>query len=224
MTVKRVARMRAALERRQPDLRVLLDQVNKPHNLSAILRTCDAVGASQAHVVWPHGVPAVHRHSSAGVGKWVHVVAHPDIGSAIQALRTEGLRVYAAHPVADAVDYRQADYTVPCAVLMGAELWGVSEEALRLVDGLIAIPMLGLGASVNVSVATAVILYEAQRQRLAKGMYDRPRLDPETLRRMLFEWLQPRIARRCREQGLPYPELDEAGHLVRRPARRQWES
>lgn len=211
--------MRAALQRRQPDLRVLLDQVHKPHNLSAILRTCDAVGVFQAHTVWPRGVPAVHRHSSAGVGKWVNVIAHPDADSAVQALRAEGLRVYAAHPVAGAVDYRQVDYTVPCAVLMGAELAGVSEAAARLADGLIALPMLGLGASVNVSVAMAVILYEAQRQRLAKGMYDRPRLAPETLRRTLFEWLQPRIARRCREQGLPYPELDEEGHLMRQPRR-----
>lgn len=221
MTARRVARMRAALERRQPDLRVLLDQVNKAHNLSAILRTCDAVGVAQAHAVWPHGLPAVHRHSSAGVGKWVRLVAHPDIGSAIEALHEEGLLVYAAHPVERAIDYRRADYTRPCAVLMGAELWGVSEEALGRVDSLLSIPMLGLGASVNVSVATAVILYEAQRQRLAKGMYDRPRLDPETSRRMLFEWLQPRVARHCREQGLPYPELDEAGHLTRQPARRR---
>lgn len=211
MTAKRVARMRAVLERRQPDLRVLLDQVNKPHNLSAILRTCDAVGVLQAHAVWPHGVPAVHRHSSAGVGKWVNLVAHPDVQSAVSALRSEGLRVYAAHPGSEAIDYRQVDYTRPCAVLMGAELWGVSEEGVRLADELIAIPMLGLGVSVNVSVATAVILYEAQRQRLAQGMYDHPRLDSETRRRMLFEWLQPRIARHCREQGQPYPELDEAG-------------
>ncbi|EAR23200.1 rRNA methylase SpoU [Nitrococcus mobilis Nb-231] len=207
--------MREALERRQPDLRVLLDQVNKPHNLAAILRTCDAVGVFQAHAVWPGGVPAVHHHSSAGVGKWVNVVAHPDVCSAIQALHNEGLRVYAAHPVAGAVDYRQADYTVPCAVLMGAELWGVSEAACQRVDEFITIPMFGLGASVNVSVAAAVILYEAQRQRLAKGMYNHPRLAPEVLHRILFEWLQPRIARRCREQGLPYPELDEAGHPAR---------
>lgn len=206
--------MRAALARRQPDLRVLLDQVNKPHNLSAILRTCDAVGVFQAHVVWPHGAPSVHRHCSAGVGKWVKVVAHPDIGSAVQTLHAEGLRLYAAHPVAGAIDYRQADYTLPCAVLMGAELWGVSEDAVRLADALIAIPMLGLGASVNVSVAMAVILYEAQRQRLVKGLYDRPRLDPETARRTLFEWLHPRIASHCRELGLPYPELDEEGHPV----------
>ncbi|MDN5848433.1 MAG: tRNA (guanosine(18)-2'-O)-methyltransferase TrmH [Nitrococcus sp.] len=218
MTAKRVARMRAVLARRQPDLRVLLDQVNKPHNLAAILRTCDAVGVLQAHTVWPHGTPAVHRHCSAGVGKWVNLVAHSDVRSAVGALRTEGLRVYAAHLGQNAVDYRHVDYTLPCAVLMGAELWGVSEDGVRLADELIAIPMLGLGASVNVSVAAAVILYEAQRQRLAQGMYDRPRLDAETRRRMLFEWLQPRIASHCRERGQPYPELDEAGHLARPPA------
>ncbi|MDN5872506.1 MAG: tRNA (guanosine(18)-2'-O)-methyltransferase TrmH [Nitrococcus sp.] len=210
--------MRAVLERRQPDLRVLLDQVNKPHNLSAILRTCDAVGVLQAHAVWPHGTPAVHRHSSAGVGKWVNLVAHPDVRSAVRALRGEGLRVYAAHPGQRAIDYRQVDYTLPCAVLMGAELWGVSEEGVRLADELIAIPMLGLGVSVNVSVATAVILYEAQRQRLAQGMYNSPRLDAQTRRRMLFEWLQPRIARQCRERGQSYPEIDEAGHLMKPPA------
>jgi tRNA (guanosine-2'-O-)-methyltransferase len=82
------------------------------------------------------------------------------------------------------------DYTRPTAIVLGAEKWGVSEEALALADGLIHIPMLGMVQSLNVSVAAAVILFEAQRQRLQAGLYDRPRLDPELYQKILEDWLR----------------------------------
>lgn len=215
MTAERLARMRATLDRRQPDLRVLLDGVHKPHNVSAILRTCDAVGVFQAHAVWPGDRLAVHRHCSAGAGQWVRMQTHAGAGEAVTALQAEGLQVYAAHLSGHAVDFRSVDYTRPCAVLMGAELWGVSEPAAAAADAHVTIPMAGLVASLNVSVAAAVILFEAQRQRAAAGLYDRPRLDPETYRRTLFEWLHPRLAAHLRARGERYPEVDGAGDPVR---------
>lgn len=215
MTAERLARMRATLDRRQPDLRVLLDGVHKPHNVSAILRTCDAVGVFQAHAVWPGDRLAVHRHCSAGAGQWVRMQTHAGAGEAVTALQAEGLQVYAAHLSGHAVDFRSVDYTRPCAVLMGAELWGVSEPAAAAADAHVTIPMAGLVASLNVSVAAAVILFEAQRQRAAAGLYDRPRLDPETYRRTLFEWLHPRLAEHLRACGVPYPEVDGEGDPVR---------
>jgi len=215
MTAERLARMRAVLDRRQPDLRVLLDGVHKPHNVSAILRTCDAVGVFQAHAVWRGERLAVHRHCSAGAGQWVRMRTHGDAVEAVSSLRAEGLRVYAAHLSERAVDFREADYTRPCAVLMGAELWGVSEPAAAVADVHVTIPMSGLVASLNVSVAAAVILFEAQRQRAAAGLYDQPRLDPGIYRRTLFEWLHPKLAAHLRARGAPYPDLDEDGDPVR---------
>ena len=215
MSANRLARFRATLDRRQPDLRVVLDEVHKPHNLSAILRTCDATGVYQAHAVLPGREIEIHRTCSAGAGQWVRTVTHPDIGSAVTALQAEGMRVYAAHLSATAVDFRSIDYTRPCALLMGAERWGVSDAGAAAADGHITVPMAGLVESLNVSVAAAVILFEAQRQREAAGCYAAPRLDPQTYARTLFEWLHPRLAERCRARGEPYPALDEDGDPIR---------
>ncbi|MBA1147024.1 tRNA (guanosine(18)-2'-O)-methyltransferase TrmH [Ectothiorhodospiraceae bacterium WFHF3C12] len=220
MTAQRLARLRATLDRRQPDLRVMLDQVHKPHNLSAILRSCDAVGAFRAHAVTARGRVSAHRHSSAGAGQWVDIVTHPTLEDAIASVHAEGFRVYAAHLSEQAVDYRDIDYTEPTVLLMGAELWGVSDTGKALADGHVMVPMFGLTESLNVSVATAVMLFEAQKQRLAAGMYDAPRLDADTYRRTLFEWMQPRVAAYCRRHGLDYPALDEDGHVVWEALRR----
>lgn len=189
-TPERIRRIQEVLARRQPDLTVLLENVHKPHNLSAILRTCDAVGVLEAHAVNPTGGIPTFNETSAGSQKWVYLRVHPDTPSAIRHLRAQGFRVYATALAPGAQDYREVDYTAPTAVLLGAERWGVSEEALGLADGAIRIPMLGMVQSLNVSVAAAVILFEAQRQRLRAGLYDRPRLPEEVYQRLLEDWLR----------------------------------
>ena len=107
-------------------------------------------------------------------------------------MRRWGARVYAAHLSPEAVDYRAVDYTVPCALVLGNERDGVSPEAAALADAHVVIPMLGMVRSLNVSVAAAVILFEAQRQRLAAGLYDAPRLSPEELAAAEERWLARR--------------------------------
>jgi tRNA (guanosine-2'-O-)-methyltransferase len=189
-TPERIARIREVLSRRQPDLTVLLENVHKPHNLSAILRTCDAVGVLRAHAVNPTGGVPTFNETSGGSHKWVDLEVHPDIRSAIAHFKGQGFQVLAAHLFEGAVDYREADYTRPTAVLLGAEKWGVSEEAAALSDLHVKIPMMGMVGSLNVSVAAAVILFEAQRQRLRAGMYERSRLDPEAYQRLLEDWLK----------------------------------
>ncbi len=215
MTPERFARLHRALSRRQPDLTVLMDHVHKSHNFSAILRNCDAVGVLEAHVVRPQGGLDLHHGTSAGTKKWIQVRHHSDIGDAFGVLRDAGFTVIAAHPSEDSVDFREIDYTVPTAVLMGAELHGVSEKGLKLADRHVAIPMLGMVHSLNVSVATALILFEAARQREAAGLYDRTRLDPVDFERRLFEWAYPSIAAGRRRAGRPYPSLTEEGEIVR---------
>ncbi|RTG99438.1 tRNA (guanosine(18)-2'-O)-methyltransferase TrmH [Thermus scotoductus] len=190
MTEARRRRIEEVLRRRQPDLTVLLENVHKPHNLSAILRSCDAVGVLEAHAVNPTGGVPTFNETSGGSHKWVYLQVHSDIQTAIGHLRERGFRIYATALREDAQDFREVDYTQPTAILLGAEKWGVSEETLALAHGAIKIPMLGMVQSLNVSVAAAVILFEAQRQRLKAGLYEHPRLDPELYQRVLEDWLR----------------------------------
>jgi tRNA (guanosine-2'-O-)-methyltransferase len=201
------------LDRRQPDLTVLMDRVHKPHNLSAILRNCDAVGVLEAHAVPPEGPLEIPAVSSAGTSRWVTVHRHRSAAAAVANLRSEGFAVIAAHPVAHARDYRDLDLTRPVAFLVGSELRGLSDEGLRLADEFAVIPMVGMVRSLNVSVATSLLLFEALRQRQAAGMYDRPRLEPARYEKLLFEWCHPRLARRLREDGLPYPPVRGDGSV-----------
>lgn len=219
-TPERFAKIMRVLQKRQPTLTVLMDEVNKPHNLSAIVRTCDAVGVLEAHAVPPKGgkLAEFEGHTydatSGSAHKWVKVTKHVDAISAVRELQGRGFQVLATHLSQRSVDYREADYTRPTCVLLGAEKWGVSDEAADAADMNIIIPMFGMVQSLNVSVAAATILFEAQRQRLAAGMYGTPQLAPHELAALAFEWGYPDIAPAYRERGEPYPNLDGAGQLL----------
>lgn len=214
MTPERFARIRQVLDARQPDLTVLLDNVHKSHNFSAIVRSCDAVGVFEAHAVWPQPRLRPNHMSSGGSGKWVGIRTHLDMAAAMSALRGAGMRIVAAHPDEAAQDYREVDFTVPAAIVLGAELDGISAEALRHADLHVVVPMSGMVASLNVSVAAALVLFEARRQREAAGLYRRSRLDPEVYARTLFEWCHPEVAAYCRRNNRPYPPLDEQGDIA----------
>ncbi len=214
MRPERYARLREVLKKRQPDLTVLMEQVHKGHNLSAILRNCDSVGILDAHAIVPPEGLDLSLHTSAGASKWVRVHRHRTTDLAIAALHEEGFRVVAAHPIPDAKDYRDIDYTLPTAVMVGSELLGMSERGIELADELIAIPMVGMAKSLNVSVATALILSEAMRQRSRAGLYDESRIPPDQFETFMFEWAYPRLSRRYRRAGTPYPDLTPEGQLI----------
>ena len=206
-------RIRAVLNRRQPDLTVLMDNVHKPHNLSAITRTCDAVGISEVHGVSSSESFALWHRGASGSERWVERLAHPCVEVALATLRARGMTLAAADVGAQGVDYREVDYTGPFALVVGAELDGLSAAARAAVDLRLSIPMVGMVESLNVSVAVALVLFEAKRQRESQGMYDEPRLDPRDYQRLLFEWAHPKIAAHCQRFGLRYPALDEAGEV-----------
>lgn len=216
MTPERFEKLRQVLSRRQPDLTVVAENTRKTRNIAALLRTCDAVGVPQLHAVADREIRR-HHMVSAGARKWVQLRRHSSVKAACDELSTAGFRIVAAHQSRHSVDFRQVDYTQPTAILLGGELWGVSATAAGIADQHITIPMHGLVSSLNVSVAAALVLYEAMRQREAAGMYETPRLDTETLQRLLFEWSHPRVARHCRELGRPYPPLDDQGDLLDNP-------
>jgi tRNA (guanosine-2'-O-)-methyltransferase len=217
MTPERFDKLRRTLLRRQPDLTVLADSVNKPHNVSAILRTADAVGVHTVHAISASGAMRRHHMIAGGTKRWVNVALHPSIEVAIERLHADGWRLVAAHGSPRARDFRDVDYTAKVAVLLGAELVGLSPAALERADVHVAIPMRGLGQSLNVSVAAAVILFEAERQRTAAGLYAQSRLPHDEYERTLFEWCYPEVAARCRELGRPYPALTADGMLTENP-------
>jgi len=217
MTPERYKRLRDTLIRRQPDLTVLAESVKKSHNIAALVRTCDAVGVHQLHVVSPGGEFQRHHMVAAGTQKWVPTRPHESTTEAISDLKRSGYRIVAAHLSEQATDYRQVDYTLPTALVLGSELTGVSSTSAQLADEHVIVPMRGMVDSLNVSVANAIILYEAARQREAAGLYETSRLPKDVFARTLFEWCYPDIARRCRVRGRPYPLLDENGFFSSNP-------
>jgi tRNA (guanosine-2'-O-)-methyltransferase len=214
MTPERLERITGILNKRQPDLTVVMDQLYKAHNLSAIARTCDAFAIQDVHYVWPESEYRLKSASAAGSDNWVTVNSHPDIQTAILALKSRGFIVCAAHLTDEAIDYRDYDYTRPTALLLGAEWEGVSDSAASLVDQHLIIPMCGMVQSLNVSVAAGIILSEALRQRQQAGLLEKSRLPDERYQQLLFEWCQPAVASLCQKQGIPYPQLDAEGELI----------
>jgi len=196
---------------------LFMDSVNKSHNFSAIIRTADAVGIQQLHAVSESDSMRRHHMIAGGAKHWVAITPHRSTRAALAVLRGEGWQLVAAHMGPETRDYREVDYTKKVALMVGAELVGLSDAALAAADHHVAIPMHGLGASLNVSVAVGVILLEAERQRLAAGFYAKSRLTPEERARTLFEWSYPEIAERCRRLGRPYPELTADGKLAANP-------
>lgn len=214
MTAERVTRLDEVLAHRQPDLTILAENLHKPRNFSAMVRNCDAVGINKMHVSPDADSLRTHWRTSQGAEKWVYIRTHINADTACNYLKSRGFQLVAAHLSDVAIDYRDVDYTQPTALVLGSELFGVSDETLKHVDRQINIPMMGVTQSLNVSVACAVVLYEAQRQRQAAGMYDHCRLDDETLARQRFEWLHPVLADYCQRHQLDYPALDESGDLA----------
>lgn len=214
MTPERFHRIRDVLRRRQPDLTVVLENVHKPHNFAAVLRTADAVGLFSAHAVVPDRQLRTSLVSASGSDKWVEVHLSATIEEGLERIREQDMRVLAAQPSCDAIDYRTVDFTQPTAILFGQEKDGLSEAALAAAEENIRVPMAGFVTSLNVSVAAAIILFEAMRQRVAAGLYERSSLDPELFRKTLFEWAYPQLAEHCRRRNEPYPRLDGDGELL----------
>jgi len=215
MNSQRYARICEMLARRQPDLTVCMEEVHKPHNVAAIVRTADAVGVHEVHAVWPKGGMRTMANTAAGSNSWVQVKTHPTIGDAVAVFKSRSMQILATHLSDKAVDFREIDYTRPTCILMGQEKTGITQEALDLADQDIIIPMTGMVQSLNVSVASALILYEAQRQRQNAGMYQRKEstLPAEEQQRLLFEGGYPVLAHVARRKQLPYPHVNERGEI-----------
>lgn len=196
MTPERRQRIIDIACRRQPDLTVFMERLHKPHNLAAVLRTCDATGIMHVHAVpGEHGLPAMNN-TAQGAQRWVGLTRHPDTRTGLEALQAEGFTCIAAHFSERALDFRDVDYTGPTALVLGTEKFGISEEAASMCDQHVVIPMHGMTQSLNVSVACALILYEAERQRRAAGRYDGHDPERSPWRDLVATWIARDLARR----------------------------
>lgn len=191
ITPERAARIRDVLSKRQPTLTVVFENVHDPHNVSAVIRSCDAVGVQEAHGIYygRQTFPKLGEKSSASARKWVDVHVHQDVSSCFTTLRQRGFKIYTTHMSSDAVSLYDVDLTQPCALVFGNEHEGVSEEARSLADGNFLIPQVGMVQSLNISVACAVSLFEAYRQRMRAGMYESSAHSDAAFEAILSEWM-----------------------------------
>jgi tRNA (guanosine-2'-O-)-methyltransferase len=212
MSPERYARIRQLLSLRQPSLTLCLEELNKPHNVSAIVRSCDAVGVHEIHAIWDQR-PRMRKGTAMGSEHWVAVKDHANIEQAVGHLKQQNMQILVTNLSPTAVDFRDIDYTIPTAIILGQEKHGVTEAAISLADQDIIVPMVGMVQSLNVSVAAALILYEAQRQRQISGMYATQQLSEQACQEVLFKGGFPRLQDLCDRKGLNYPHIDKSGFI-----------
>lgn len=191
MTPERAANIERVLNRRQPDLAVVMEDIEDPHNVFAVMRTCDAVGVQDVYVI----NTGFRKHkkfgkaSSSSASKWLTIHHFDNIDECIQALRSRYDKIYTSYLGEGSRSFYDVDFTESVALVFSNERDGVSEEMQQHSDGSFIIPQVGMIRSLNISVACAVTLYEAHRQRMDKGFYDgRPRLDEETRQALHEKW------------------------------------
>ena len=188
---QREKKILSVLSHRQPDLTIVIENIHDPHNVSAMLRSADAVGIHEVQLVYTkEKYPKVGKKSSSSANKWVDRRKFESIRSCYDRLRSEGFAIYATRLEESARSLYSLDLVSSCAFVFGNEHSGVSDEAAMLADAVVKIPMMGMIQSLNVSVACAVTLYEVLRQRLAAGRYSGRQFPKEKFERLQADWLR----------------------------------
>lgn len=190
MTPERELRITNVLDKRQDNLIVVLENVFDPHNISAVMRTCDAVGVQDIFVLNTR----IPRHkkwgakSSSSAANWLTIHQYTDAAQCFQALRTSVDRIFTTHLGSDSISLYEMQLTGRIALVFGNEHSGVSDEIRALSDGNFLIPQVGIIQSLNISVACAVTLYEAYRQKSLAGQYGQRGLPADRYGQLLNEW------------------------------------
>ena len=189
-TKERKEKVKRILSLRQPDLRVVLEEVKNTHNASAVIRTCDAAGILYVDIISSSQEPfPINEAISTRAEKWLTFQSYTSTKECLSQLKEKGFKIAATHLKANAIPYTDLDYTKPIALVFGNETDGISDEALDLSDYVIKIPMIGMVQSLNLSVSVGIILYEAMKQRKAKGYYNKSRLLNAEFETYLRDWL-----------------------------------
>ncbi len=190
MTDERRYKMEAVLFKRQTNLTIVLENVFDPHNISAVMRSCDAVGVQEIYVL--NTKIAHHKkwgdRSSSSAHKWLTIHQYDDADRCVSDLRNKFEKILTTHLSTGAVSLYEVDLTANMALVFGNEHDGVSEEVRKLADGNFAIPQVGMIRSLNISVACAVTLYEAFRQKQLQGQYNKQSLTPQEHSLLSKQW------------------------------------
>ncbi|MEG8945842.1 TrmH family RNA methyltransferase [Rosettibacter firmus] len=190
-TPERLKKITAAATARQFSLRVVIENIHDAHNVSAIFRTCDAVGVPKITLLYTKETfPKISKVTSASANKWIDIEKFDNVNECIQSLKNEGFTIYASYLDKSAKNLYEIDFTKKIALVFGNEHRGISDELKMLADELFYIPMRGMVQSLNVSVAAAVTLYECQRQRTLAGMYEKSELNENELNELIDKWCQ----------------------------------
>jgi len=213
---RRFERLKSVLNRRISDLTILIENVEKPHNLSAIIRSCDAVGVLEAYAIFNKEKLLTFNSTAQGSQKWVQINQYKETTKAITVLKNKGFKLYGTNLNPRSIDYRECNFKGPTAFVLGAEKWGISDEAATLVDEHIHIPMRGMVESLNVSVAASALLFEAIRQRQAANIIPEAGegMSQDIYKKTIFEWAYPEVANWCKSEGRKYPDLNEKGEII----------
>ncbi|GAB1443285.1 RNA methyltransferase [Ignavibacteriales bacterium] len=175
---------------RQNDLTLVLENIHDPHNVSAILRSCDAVGIKKVYLLYNiEKFPKLGGKSSASASKWIETQKFKTVDECFGELRSQGFTIAASFLDENSKLLHDIDFTGKIALVLGNEHRGVSEEALLKADFSYYIPMKGMIQSLNASVAAAVSVYEALRQKLSAGHYEKSRLPAEEFAEMTLKWI-----------------------------------
>lgn len=190
MTPERTEKLLKVLHQRQANLTVIMENVQDPHNISAVLRTCDAVGIQEVYVLsteLPRYKHFGYKSSSSAI-KWLTIHEYNDVQKCVDHVRQKFKTILTTHLSSDAIDLHAIDFTQSVALVFGNEHDGVSDELRALADGNFIIPQMGIIQSLNISVACAVTIYEAMRQKRNVGQYDQCSLPADQLAALKTEW------------------------------------
>lgn len=188
MTPQRAEKFLNVIRKKQKTLTVIMENVDDPHNISAVLRSCDAIGIIEVYIITTGPPKKMGKKSSASASKWLSLHHFDSVDACYTAVRKKYDKILTTHLGTKSVSIHKVDFTESVALVFGNEHAGVSQEALDKSDGNFIIPQYGLIQSLNISVACAVTLYEALRQRTAANMYEEPQLTEEEQTALFEEW------------------------------------
>lgn len=160
LTEERKLRFMNVLENRTKYLTVAIEDVFQLHNTSAVIRSCDAFGIQEVHVIEDRFGQRLDKNIAMGAEQWVDVNRYNTTTDCMNALREKGYQIVATTPHTASNFLHEFEINGPTALFFGTEKEGLSEEVLQQADKFIKIPMVGFSESLNISVSAAIIIQE----------------------------------------------------------------
>lgn len=188
-------RIEEVLEQRTRHVTVVLEDIYKPHNASAVLRTCDCYGIQEIHIVEQRNTYDVNRYVTRGSAKWLSLLkydhpSHNNIEICFNKLKKEGYKLYAISPVGN-LKPNEIPVDEKIALVFGTEESGITDYVRENVDGLVSIPMYGFTESFNISVAAGIVL-DAVIDKI-KSIGADWKLNKNEMRKLKLEWYESTI-------------------------------